>query len=101
MVAIGECGLDYDLLHYSSKEDQNLVFPPHFELAEKFGLPMYFHSRNCEEDFLQIVRANRKRFSTGVVHCFTGTKSELKALIELDLYIGRMNLNDQVSTGAL
>jgi TatD DNase family protein len=65
------------------------VFPRHFELAEKYQLPMYLHSRNCEEDFLRIVKENRKRFPTGVVHSFTGTKSELKALIEMDLYIGK------------
>lgn len=51
---------------------------------------MYLHSRNCEEDFLAIVKKNRKRFPTGVVHSFTGTKSELKALIEMDLYIGNL-----------
>lgn len=50
--AIGECGLDYDRLHFATKEQQNAVFPMHFDLAEKYGLPMYLHSRNCEEDFL-------------------------------------------------
>lgn len=92
-MAIGECGLDYDRFQFSSKEEQHLVFPYHFDLAEKFGLPMYLHSRNCEEDFLEIIRKNRKRFPTGVVHSFTGTKSELKALIELDLYIGKSRVS--------
>lgn len=89
VVAIGECGLDYDRFHFSTKEEQHLVFPLHFELAEKFGLPMYLHSRNCEQDFLKIVKENRKKFSTGVVHSFTGTKSELEALVKMDLYIGK------------
>lgn len=35
-----------------------------------------------------MVRANRHRFTNGVVHSFTGTVEEMKKLLELDLYIG-------------
>jgi len=49
---------------------------------------MYLHSRNAEEDFLRIVKENRSKFTTGCVHSFTGTATELKELLELDLYIG-------------
>ena len=58
-VAIGECGLDYALLHYADKETQLKIFPPHFDLAKKYNLPMYFHSRDCHQDFLDIVTSNR------------------------------------------
>jgi TatD DNase family protein len=87
-VAIGECGLDYDRLHFSSKESQLKAFAPHFELAESTGLPMYLHNRNTGNDFLSIVRNNRGKFSTGVVHSFTGTLEELHDLLALDLFIG-------------
>lgn len=33
LIAIGECGLDYDRFHYADKETQLAVFPFHFDLA--------------------------------------------------------------------
>ena len=64
------------------------AFPPHFELAERTGLPMYLHSRNTNGDFPRLVLENRHRFSTGVVHSFTGDLAELTQLLEADLFIG-------------
>lgn len=87
-VAIGECGLDYDRLEYSSKETQLKNFPLHFDLAEKYKLPMYLHNRNTGDDFFKIVKENRHKFKSGVVHSFTGTDEELQKILDLDLYVG-------------
>ena len=93
--AVGECGLDYDRLEFSSKEVQNKylcanerVFPMHFDLAQNYQLPMYLHSRNCKDDFVKIVRANRHKFNTACVHSYTGDLDELQQLLAMDLYIG-------------
>ena len=88
LVAIGECGLDYDRLSLADKDSQLKVFPEHFELAKKYNLPMYFHARNAETDFYKIVSENRSKFSTGVVHSFTGSLDLLKKLLDMGLYIG-------------
>ncbi len=56
MVAVGDCGLDYK--RYGSKEKQIELFLPHFDLAQKLGLPMYFHSRGTNGEFAKIIRAN-------------------------------------------
>lgn len=64
------------------------MFPIHFQLAQKYGLPMYLHNRNTGDDFFRLVRQHRHMFSTGVVHSFTGTAQEVQQIIELDLYIG-------------
>ena len=88
LVAVGECGLDYDRFTYADKESQLKAFPPHFDLAKKYGLPMYLHERSTNGDFCKIVKENRGKFSTGVVHSFTGTVELMKELISLDLYIG-------------
>lgn len=60
----------------------------HFDLAHKYNLPMYLHSRNCAEDFVKIVKMNRHKFNTACVHSYTGGKDELKELLDLNLYIG-------------
>lgn len=65
-----------------------MAFAPHFDLAEKHRLPMYLHSRSTGTDFNDIVKQNRHKFTTGVVHSYTGTLDELKELLALDLYIG-------------
>lgn len=87
-VMIGECGLDYDRLMCSEKDVQLKYFPMHFDLAEKYNKPLYLHDRNSGGDFLRLMKENRHRFSTGIVHTFTGTETELKQYLALDLFIG-------------
>lgn len=84
---------------YASKETQLKHFAPHFELAKKHWLPMYLHNRNTGNDFFDIVRANRSKFPTGVVHSFTGTEDELNHILELNLYVGvnGCSLRDEAS----
>ena len=87
-IAVGECGLDYDRFEYAGKAEQHLAFLPHFDLAQKYQLPMYLHSRATGDDFYNIVKENRHKFSTGVVHSFTGTIEEMNKLVDIGLYIG-------------
>lgn len=88
IIAIGECGLDYDRFHYSPKETQLKYYAPHFDIANETGLPMYLHSRNTDDDFYKITKENRHKFSSGVVHSFTETEEVLNQYLSLDLYIG-------------
>ncbi|KAJ2720942.1 hypothetical protein GGI07_004292 [Coemansia sp. Benny D115] len=88
VVAIGECGLDYDRLHFSSRETQNAYFSYHFALTEATGLPLFLHDRNTDGDFARTIKENRHRFTDGVVHSFTGTESELREYLNLNMYIG-------------
>jgi len=88
VVAIGECGLDYDRLMFCPKDVQLKHFEKHFVLAEKTGLPLFLHDRNTGGDFARLIKDNRHRFKYGVVHSFTGTQEELKAHVDLKLHVG-------------
>lgn len=88
VIAVGECGLDYDRTQFCSRENQLPGFLAQFRVAEETQLPMFLHDRNTGGDFGSIIKEYRHRFTTGVVHSFTGTMEEMQLYINLDLYIG-------------
>jgi TatD DNase family protein len=85
VMAIGECGLDFHR-NYSPHPDQEKWFVAQLELAAELELPLFLHSRDAHPRFAEILRAHRPR--RAVAHCFTGTREELRAVLDLDLYVG-------------
>ena len=69
--AIGEIGLDY---HYdfSPREVQHAVFRAQIHVALERDLPIVIHTREAEDDTLQIVKEEGQGRLRGVFHCFTG-----------------------------
>ncbi len=87
VVAIGECGLDYNR-DFSPRADQRRAFSDQLELAAELEMPLFLHERDAHADFLTMLRAVRDRISRAVVHCFTGSRETLRAYLDLDLHIG-------------
>ena len=87
LLAIGEIGLDY---HYSSdpaaRTAQIHLFETMLDLAVRHQLPVSLHLREAFADAWPIL----DNFSplTGVVHCFTGSKRDLKNALDRGFYIG-------------
>uniref|UniRef100_A0A5B7BI20 Putative deoxyribonuclease TATDN1 isoform X1 n=1 Tax=Davidia involucrata TaxID=16924 RepID=A0A5B7BI20_DAVIN len=89
VVAIGECGLDYDRIHFCPSEIQKKYFEKQFELAYAMKLPMFLHMRAAAEDFCDILERNKDRFSAGVAHSFTGSADDRDKLLSFrNLFIG-------------
>lgn len=86
VVAIGEIGLDYfNLGEDELKKDQKDLFVAQLELAKELNLPVIIHTREAEEDTLDILKEYNLK---GVIHCFTGNQGFVKKLIDLGFYIG-------------
>lgn len=89
VVAVGECGLDYDRFQYCGKELQLIAFQAQLPLATKYNLPLFLHNRNTEGDFLRIMKENIHLLPAGgVVHSYTDSLEEMLELAKLGLYIG-------------
>ncbi|KAF7306770.1 Deoxyribonuclease tatd [Mycena indigotica] len=84
VVAVGECGLDYDRLHFASEEVQRKYFRIQLALARKYNLPLFLH------DFVKILREEgfaENDKALGVVHSFTGTPEEAIELMDMGFHL--------------
>lgn len=85
IVAVGECGLDFNR-DFSPRPIQQQVFAEQLQLAKALAKPVYLHERDAFET--QISMLVEQHISQGVAHCFTGDTQQLKAYLDLGLYIG-------------
>lgn len=84
LVALGETGLDYHYDH-SPKNSQRTFLSRYFQLANVTGLPLIFHCRDAFEDLLLMAKEEYK--GSAVLHCFTGTKAEARAVLDQGWFI--------------
>lgn len=86
-IGVGEIGLDFywDL---TFKEQQFSAFHRQIEWALQYDLPIAIHSRNANDECIQVVREHQKGGLKGVFHCFSGTVEQARQMIELGFYLG-------------
>lgn len=87
VVAIGETGLDFNR-DFSPREKQVESFAAHVALAQELRLPLFLHERDAHVEFLRVLDGFDPSRCHAVVHCFTGTRDELREYLRRGLYVG-------------
>ncbi len=87
VVAIGECGLDFNR-DFSPRDIQLKVFEQQLQLAIEVQKPVFLHERDAFDEQIRLLKQYLPQLKNAVIHCFTGNKTQLEAYIELGCYIG-------------
>lgn len=88
VVAIGECGLDFDRM-FSPKDVQIHWFTEQMRLAIELKKPVFLHERAAGDDFVMVLnKFPAESLPRLCVHCFTGDTAEVKRYLNLGCYIG-------------
>jgi TatD DNase family protein len=86
VVAYGEIGLDYHYNHSSPKE-QRERFREQLQLARELKLPVIIHTREAQEDTINIMKEEKASDVGGVFHCFSGDAWLAKDALDLGFYL--------------
>jgi TatD DNase family protein len=87
VIAWGEIGLDYHYDH-SPRDVQRDVFRRQLQIAGDVGLPVIIHSREADDDTVNILRDEMKGGGTrGIMHCFGGSYEMALSVMELGFMI--------------
>lgn len=86
VVAIGEIGLD-GFHKFVAMPQQIICFEAFLELALRCDLPVVVHVRDTFADVHSRLKNFAARGGRGVIHCFTGTRAEGEAFLDLGFYL--------------
>ena len=84
--AVGEVGLDF---HYdfAPRDVQRAVFAAQIRLACDHDLPLVIHTREADDDTIELLTREGKGKARGVFHCFSGDGRLARRALELGFYI--------------
>jgi TatD DNase family protein len=85
VVALGECGLDF-YYNYSPQDVQIAALGKQLALAKEVKLPVVIHCRDAYTQLAEIL-SEFDLPERGMIHCFTGTREEMKPLLDLGFFI--------------
>lgn len=87
VVAIGECGLDFNR-NFSTPQEQERAFTAQLALAADLALPVFLHCRDAHSRFLTLLEPWLDKLPGAVVHCFTGTLEEARECLARGMWLG-------------
>jgi TatD DNase family protein len=86
VVAYGEIGLDYHYNHSPAAEQRDR-FREQLQLARELRLPVVVHTREAQEDTIQILKEEWSADCGGVLHCFSGDAWLAKDALDLGFHL--------------
>jgi TatD DNase family protein len=86
IVAIGEIGLDY-FYDFAPKDKQMQAFKAQIDLALKINKPIIVHTRDADDDMMNVIRSYKDSGLKAQFHCFNGTLRNAKELVRLNHFI--------------
>lgn len=86
-IAIGETGLDY-FYDYSDRKTQKQSFKNHIIAAAKLKLPLIIHTRDAEDDTMQILDEMAKQYDfKAIFHCFSSSLKLAEYAVKNGIYM--------------
>ena len=85
IIGIGETGLDF-FYNHSDKNDQIKSLEEHINASIELDIPLIIHSRNAENETLEILKKFKNYNLKILMHCFTGSINFAKELLKLNAY---------------
>ena len=85
IIGVGETGLDF-FYNHSDKDKQIDSFKEHIEASILLEKPIIIHSRNAENETVDILNNYKLKKLKILMHCFTGSLEFSKKLITLNAF---------------
>jgi len=84
---VGESGID---LYWDTtfKKEQIEAFEFQIHLSKKHNLPIIIHSRESLDLTIEIIAKHQDGALSGIFHCFNGTVSQCKQIVDLGFMMG-------------
>ena len=85
IIGVGETGLDF-FYNNSEKNYQIKSFKKHIEASIALNMPLIIHSRNAEDEIIDILKKYENSNIKILMHCFTGSKKLMMRLLKFNAY---------------
>ena len=84
---VGETGIDlfWDKTFF---KEQQIAFARQIEWAKDLNLPIIIHSRESNEECIELVKAGQDGRLRGIFHCFSGSLEQAQRMIDLGFMLG-------------